>query len=142
MLPTRTPSSNRTACGHLVTPALSLTPCLSFFIFGCAGSSLLLRQWVRCRIHLYVGLGGWRTQAGSCLEPHPISRLSWGTQVATQRETALEVWLWVGRPLLDIGESVFLTAFFSPYLLSLHWLNTQYTRTGTTTRQRKAPGAD
>ena len=47
MLPTRTPSSNRTACGHLVTPALSLTPCLSFFIFGCAGSSLLL-----CRFSL------------------------------------------------------------------------------------------
>ena len=64
-----------------------------------------------------MGHGGWSTRAGSCLEPHPISRLSWGTQVATQRETALEGWLWVGRPLLDIRESVFLTAFFSPYLL-------------------------
>ena len=33
MLPTHTPSSNRPACCHLVTPAVSLTPCLSFFIF-------------------------------------------------------------------------------------------------------------
>lgn len=59
-----------------------------------------------------MGHGGWSAQAGSCLEPHPISRFSWGTQVATQRETALEGWLWVGRPLLDIRESVFLTALF------------------------------
>lgn len=66
----------------------------------------------------------WATEDGAqglgAALSHTQSPGSPGAPKWPPRKTALEGWLWVGRPLLDIRESVFLTAFFSPYLLSLH----------------------
>lgn len=138
----RTASISCETLDRSLSPALVFSPvkCRLLFSTGLLGDHP--SQWVRCRTHFYVGLGGWSTQAGSCLEPHPISRLSGHPSGHPERDSfgSLAVG---GAPSAGHWRKCLLDcSFLLPYLLSPHWLNTQYTRTGTTTRRRKAPGAD